>query len=156
MILKDQVSSILKRKISQILGQDGREPSKGKNEEEKVAIFMCTIGRHGQDIKETFEFQFDEGSGEEIVTVESLFQKFEEYCWLQKNLVVERHWFLTRNQGPSETVDQYVTKLKTLAATCDWGNWKMISSAVELWVEFYQQELEKDFFGSPIKRWRKQ
>ena len=97
---------------------------KGKNEEEKVAIFMCIIGRHGQDIKGTFEFQFDEGSGEEIVTVKSLFQKFEEYCQPRKNLVVERHRFLTRNQGPSETIDQYATELKTLAATCEWGELK--------------------------------
>ena len=49
---------------------------------------------------------------------------FEEYCQPRKNLVVERHRFLTRNQGPSETIDQYVTELKTLATTCEWGELK--------------------------------
>ena len=96
---------------------------KGKSEEGKVAIFMCIIGRHGQDIKDTFELECDENGGE-IITVKILLQKFEEYCQPRKNLVVERHRFLTRNQGPSETIDQYVTELKTLATTCEWGELK--------------------------------
>lgn len=39
---------------------------KEKSQEEKVAIFMCTIGRQGQDIKDTFEFEVEDG--EEKVT----------------------------------------------------------------------------------------
>ena len=96
---------------------------KGKSEEGKVAIFMCTIGRHGQDIKDTFELECDENGGE-IITVKILLQKLKEYCQPRKHLVVERHCFLTRNQGPSETIDQYVTELKTLATTCEWGELK--------------------------------
>ena len=81
------------------------------------------IGRRGQDIRDTFEFETDKDD-EDIVTVRMLFQKFEQYCRPKKNLIVEGHRFLTRNQEQSETIDQYVTKLKTLAASCEWGNLK--------------------------------
>ena len=96
---------------------------KDKSEDEEVAVFMCTIGRRGQDIIETFEFEMDK-DGEDIVTVRMLFQKFEQYCTPRKNLIVERHRFLTRNQEQSETIDQYVTELKTLATSCEWGDIK--------------------------------
>ena len=82
---------------------------------------MCMIGRQGQDIRDTFELDED---GEEIVTVEILIQRFEQYCKPRKNLIVERHRFLTRNQEQSETIDQYVTELKTLATSCEWGDIK--------------------------------
>ncbi|CAB3983559.1 Hypothetical predicted protein [Paramuricea clavata] len=96
---------------------------KDRSEDEKVAIFMCMIGRQGQDIRDTFELDEDK-DGEEIVTVEILIQKFEQYCKPRKNLIVERHRFLTRNQEQSETIDQYVTELKTLATSCEWGDIK--------------------------------
>ena len=96
---------------------------KDRSEEEKVAVFVCTIGRRGQDIRDTFEFEVDK-DGEEIVTVRMLFQMFEQYCKPRKNLIVERHRFLTRNQEQSESIDQYVTELKTLATSCEWGEIK--------------------------------
>jgi aerobic-type carbon monoxide dehydrogenase small subunit (CoxS/CutS family) len=94
---------------------------KDRSEDEKVAIFMCMIGRQGQDIRDTFELDEDK-DGEEIMTVEILIQKFEQYC--KPNLIVERHRFLTRNQEQSETIDQYVTELKTLATSCECGDFK--------------------------------
>ena len=84
---------------------------------------QCTIGRPGQDIRETFEFEMDK-DGEDIVTVRMLFQKFEQYCTPRKNLIVERHRFLTRNQEQSEAIDQYVTEFKTLVTSCEWGDIK--------------------------------
>ena len=38
--------------------------------------------------------------------------------------MVERHRFLTREQLPGESVDQNVTKLRTLPASCEWGDLK--------------------------------
>ena len=96
---------------------------KDKSEDEKVTVFMCKIGRRGQDIRDTFKFETDK-DGEDLVTVRMLFQKFEQYCRPKKNLIVERHRFLMRNQEQSETIDQYVTELKTLAASCEWGDIK--------------------------------
>ena len=81
------------------------------------------IGRQGQDIRDTFELDVDK-DGAEVVTVKILFQMFEQYCKPRKNLIVERHRFLTRNQKQPETIDQYVTELKTLATSCEWGDIK--------------------------------
>ena len=93
------------------------------DEAQKVAIFMCMIGKDGQEIKDTFEFEVGD-SGREVITTEILFAKFEAYCKPQKNLVFERHRFLTRDQAAGESVDQYVTELRTLAASCEWGELK--------------------------------
>ena len=95
----------------------------GKSEEQKVAIFMCMIGKDGQEIKDIFEFETGE-VGQEVVTAAIVFAKFDAHCKPKKNLVVERHRFLTREQLPGESLDQYVTELRTLAASCEWGNLK--------------------------------
>ena len=60
---------------------------------------------------DTFEFEVNK-DGEEMVTVRMLFQMFQQYCKPRKNLIVERHRFLTRNQEQSESIDQYVAELK--------------------------------------------
>ena len=93
------------------------------DEAQKVAIFMCMIGKDVQEIKDTFEFEIGKG-GQEVITTEILFGKFEVYCKPKKNLVVEWHSFLTRDQAAGESVDQYVTKLRTLSASCEWGELK--------------------------------
>lgn len=92
----------------------------GKTE---AQFFRCMIGKDGQEIKDTFEVETGE-DGQEVVTTAILFAKFEAHCKPKKNLVVERHHFLTREQVPSESVDQYVTELRTLAASCKWGDLK--------------------------------
>ena len=96
---------------------------KKKSEEEKVTIFMCMIGKEGQDVKDTFVFAKDR-DGQDIINLDILFLKFDEYCKPRKNLKIDRHRFLTRDQLPNESVDQYVTELRTLAASCEWGDLK--------------------------------
>ena len=49
---------------------------------------------------------------------------FKAYCQSQKNLTYERHKFFTRNQTKSESIDQYVTELRTLASTCEFKDLK--------------------------------
>ena len=50
-----------------------------KTEAQKVAIFMCMIGKDGQEIKDTFEFETRE-NGQEVITTAILFDKFEAHC----------------------------------------------------------------------------
>ena len=68
-----------------------------QTEAPNVAIFMCMIGKDGQKIKDTFEFETRE-NGQEVITTAILFDKFEAHCKSKKNLVVERHRFNTRKQ----------------------------------------------------------
>ena len=58
---------------------------------------------------------------EDNITVKELFKNFEEYCLPKKNLVVERRKFFWKNQHDDETFDQYMTELKNLASTCEFG-----------------------------------
>ena len=55
---------------------------------------------------------------------EQLRKAFREYCSPQKNVTYERHKFNIRNQTENESIDQYVTELRTLASTCKFENLK--------------------------------
>ena len=90
----------------------------GKSEGERVAIFMCMISKDGQEVKDTFEFQTAE-DGTDIVATKILFQKFQAYYKPRRNLVINRYNFLTRDQQPGESIDQFVTELPTLTASCE-------------------------------------
>ena len=70
-----------------------------KTEAQKVAIFMCMIGKDGQEIKDTFELETRE-NGQEVITA-ILFDKFEAHCKPKKNLVVERHRFSQESNYPA-------------------------------------------------------
>ena len=51
----------------------------GKTEAQKVAIFMCMIGKDEQEIKDTLEFE-TRGNGQEVITTAILLDKFEAHC----------------------------------------------------------------------------
>ncbi len=52
-------------------------------------------------------------------TTQELKTAFKAYCNPRKNLTFERHEFNTRDQDENETIDQYITALRNLAATCE-------------------------------------
>ena len=49
---------------------------------------------------------------------------FDAHCNPSVNEIVERYRFFSREQGLSETIDCYVTDLKVLAKTCDFGTFR--------------------------------
>ena len=48
--------------------------------------------------------------------------KFEIYCSPKSNLTYERHQFNTRNQNERELIDSYVTELRILSKSCEFGD----------------------------------
>ncbi|KAJ8047991.1 hypothetical protein HOLleu_00134 [Holothuria leucospilota] len=52
--------------------------------------------------------------------------KFEAYCTPCKNIAYERHNFFSRIQQEGETIDRYVTDLRNLSTTCEFGDLKDI------------------------------
>ena len=48
--------------------------------------------------------------------------KFEKYCSPKSNLTYERHQFNTRNQNEGESIDSYVTELRILSKSCEFGD----------------------------------
>ena len=89
-----------------------------KSDKEKAKAFLYIIGQQGREIYRTMEFTTEAKDR----TIKELLDKFNGYCNPKKNVTVERHKFFMRSQEPNENIDQYVTELRSLAASCDFGN----------------------------------
>ena len=74
----------------------------------------------GPDALEIYNtFSWENGGDEMKMT--KIIEKFQAYCEPRKNITWERHVFNTCNQEVGETIDQYMTKLKTKARSCEFG-----------------------------------
>ncbi|XP_022783269.1 uncharacterized protein K02A2.6-like [Stylophora pistillata] len=71
-----------------------------------------------EDAIEVFNtFQFAEGDENKLDKVP---EQFEQYCNPRKNVVFERYQFWQITQKDSETVDQFVTRLKNKVKSCEY------------------------------------
>ena len=82
----------------------------------QAATFLHLIGEEGLEVYNTFNL-----SAEETDNVDILMTKFREYCDPRKNIVYERHMFFNRSQQPGEKVDNFITDLKRLSSSCEFG-----------------------------------
>jgi len=89
-------------------------------EDEKVqcAILLHVIGEEALESCNTFKF----ATGEDPNKIAHLKKKFEEYVNPRKNTVFERYRFWGCKQQESETIDQFITELKTRAKSCEFGD----------------------------------
>ena len=98
---------------------------RGKIEEEKYSVFLFLIVKQGRNIFNTTEWvKKADALGnqtEDGITVKKLFKRFREYCPPKKNLVVERPFFW-KNQYDDETFDQFMSELRNLSSTCEFGD----------------------------------
>ena len=98
---------------------------KGRSEEERCSYFLLCIGEKGREVHKTLTFATPETETDhEGVTTwkrttTELKSAFKIYCNPRKNITFERHKFNIRNQEENKSIDQYVTVLRTLAATCE-------------------------------------
>ena len=95
-----------------------KDPSKpNENNLLRTPTFLTCLKSDSLDIFEGFKFDnyMDKDDIDIVIT------KFEEYCVGQRNETFERYNFNMRGQQEGETVDAYVTTLKTLAKT--WTFW---------------------------------
>ena len=88
-----------------------------KGDECKTSTLLNTIGDEGNDIYETFTF---EKAGDELI-FDKVMQKFELYCTPKKNITFERFHFNHCVQEKEESSDQFITRLKHLSQTCEFG-----------------------------------
>ena len=58
---------------------------------------------------------------ENHTTVDETLTALEQYFIPKRNVTYERFVFNNCHQGPRETVDEYVTKLRSLSSTCEFG-----------------------------------
>ena len=94
-----------------------------KDDKRKRALLLYQAGQETQEIFETLT-----GTGEDYATA---IEKLDQYFLPKKNVDYEIFHFRQATQKPEETVDQFVTRLRKLAAHCEFTNLdKELRSAV--------------------------
>ena len=88
--------------------------SKDKDEDKKVCTLLHVAGA------EAVEFFNTIPDGHQK-SLDEVLKCFEDHCCPTKNETVERYCFNCRNRLEGETVQTYLTKLRTLARTCEFG-----------------------------------
>ncbi|KAJ8029616.1 hypothetical protein HOLleu_29056 [Holothuria leucospilota] len=88
----------------------------GKDPKIQCATLLHIVGEEALDVYNTFEL--DEAARNDVDT---LLKRFADPFTPKKNVTYERHVFNTRVQHQGESVDQFVTDLKTKAKTCEFG-----------------------------------
>ena len=86
-----------------------------EEEARQVATLLAVIRKEANKVFRTFTW----ASPDDAKKISAVVSKFEEYCIPRENTIYERFLFFTREQRESETVDQYLTELRQIAANCD-------------------------------------
>ena len=86
-----------------------------EDEARQVATLLAVIGKEANKVFRTFVWS-EEGDARKI---ELVLKQFEDYCVPRQNVTYERFRLFTRDQAPTETVDQYMMELRRIAANCD-------------------------------------
>ena len=82
--------------------------------EYKVGLFLHCIGVDALKIFNGFQFDNPEDRND----LNKIIEKFDQYTIEELNERFERYSFNSRNQEENESIDAYVTALRTLAKTC--------------------------------------
>ena len=83
----------------------------------RTATFLTCVGPDAIQLYEGFQF----GEEEDRNDLSTVQKKFAEFCIGKQNETYERYCFNKRDQEQSETVDSYVSTLRSLAKTCNYG-----------------------------------
>ena len=84
-------------------------------DEFKTATFLSCVGEDAMKILQGMDF----ASEDDRTKLDIVLNKFQELCLGETNETYERFVFNSRQKKENETVDQYVTALRTLAQTCN-------------------------------------
>ena len=84
-------------------------------EEFKTATFLSSIGEEAMEIFEGLDL----ASEDKRTKFDIVVKKFQDLCLGGTNETYERFLFNSRQKNETESVDQYITALRTLAKTCN-------------------------------------
>lgn len=87
------------------------------NKSLRTATLLTCIGSDALDVYEGLEFATEDDKKD----IDVVLQKLQRYCIGETNEIYERYRFNKRDQEPNESLDAYVTALRTLAKTCNFG-----------------------------------
>ena len=88
-----------------------------KEDAARVATFLTVIGEEVVDVYNTFNWP-NEGDN---LKIDRILEKFDAFCDPRKNTIYERYVFFSRNQENGESIDHFITVLKTMSNACEFG-----------------------------------
>lgn len=91
---------------------------------QKKALLLHTAGMAVQDVF----FTLTEGAGDDAY--EKAVKSLNDYFTPQVNVPYERHMFRNMSQNQGETVEQYITRLRDKATTCDFGDANKVNEQI--------------------------
>ena len=78
----------------------------------RLATFRSVMG------KECLQIFLNLNRGTKELTINAALKALEDHFLPKRNVVYERYVFNSRFQGPEESIDQYVNRLRKLASSC--------------------------------------
>ena len=84
----------------------------------RTATLLTCIGSEALDVYEGLPFDDDANDRQ---NVEVVLQKFQEFSLGEVNETYESYTFFCRNQDAGETVESYITTLRKMVKTCNFG-----------------------------------
>ena len=91
-----------------------------KSDAVKTSRLLTAIGSKARDIYYTFTF---DAEGDNM-KLKKVIEKFDEYMSPKKNITYMRFRFFSYNQVDGQSVDEYVTELKSRSEHCEFGELK--------------------------------
>ena len=120
MLWKGNISENWKKFVQRFdLYMEATEKTK-KSDKTKVSILLHIMGEEAIEVYNTFTFPTEE-DGSTVITLAGVKDKFEGYCTPKKNLTLERYNFNKICQQSDESVEAFVTRLRTQAKKCEYG-----------------------------------
>ena len=86
----------------------------------RVATFITCIGKEALEVHNGLPFQSDD----EKADIKKVLELWQNHCIGKTNIIYERYKFNNRSQEQAESIDTYVTTLRALAETCEFGTLK--------------------------------
>ena len=83
----------------------------------RVATFITCIGKGALEVHNGLPFQ----SEDEKADISKVLELWQSHCIGKTNIIYERYKFNNRSQEQAESIDTYVTSLRALAETCEFG-----------------------------------
>ena len=94
--------------------------SRNKTSRLRVATFITCIGKISKSTMHGFPFQRDE----EKADINKLLELWANQCMGKTSIIYKRYKFNNRSQEQAESIDTYITTLRALAETCEFGTLK--------------------------------
>ncbi len=86
-------------------------------EERKVKYLLIWSGKEGRELADTWNLQ-----GEDAISLDKHWEKFLAHVKPRSNFRLARHQLRGCTQAPTERVDAFVHRLRTIAAACEYTN----------------------------------